>query len=473
MTTTVLVTGVSSYLGAGVARELARRDDVGRVIAVDVMAPRFSLGEAEYLRVDVRNPLLGRVVREARIDTLVHVTGVSTEPSTRSARTSAREATVIGTMQLLGVCQAVPELRHVVLASTGSVYGASPAAAAVVSETSAVDTRARSGHVRDAVEVESYVRAVAQRRPDVGVSVLRFAQVFGRSTRSAMTDYLRAPVVPLPFGFDARVQALAEDDAVAALALAACGDPVGTVNVAAEGVLTLRQVVRIAHRPTMPVLTTTGRALGALTRWAGVSGIEPDHIDFVMYGRCLDLTRMREVLRFTPAATTREAVERFAQQVWGIVPSPYAEAGGSRPIGARPAGVREGGRGADLLDTHGHDADGDDAHDEYMDARFMGDEYTDEAMGGDDRVRHGSGPDDHGADDHGADDHGADVPATADDQAVADDHAVADHDVRDSAPRRRSRPSVSRRGGAPTVSTGTIEDESGVLFPTTAEREAQ
>lgn len=357
MATTVLVTGVSTYLGAGVARTLARRDDVEHVIGVDVMAPEFSLGEAEYLRADVRNPLLGRVVREARVDTLVHVGAIPTASSSASARTSAREAAVIGTMQLLGVCQAVPELRHVVLASTGSVYGASPSSPAVVSETSPVDTRARSGHVRDAVEVESYVQAVTQRRPDVGVSVLRLAHIFGGSTRSAMTNYLRAPVVPLPFGFDARVQALAEDDAVAALTLAATGEPVGTVNVAAEGVLTLRQVVRIAHRPTMPVLTTTGRALGALTRWAGISGIEPDHIDSVMYGRCLDLTRMREVLRFTPEATTREAVERFARQVWGVTPSPHPEAGGSRPIGARPAEVRDTPGGADLLDAHETDDD--------------------------------------------------------------------------------------------------------------------
>ncbi|GAB48541.1 NAD-dependent epimerase/dehydratase family protein [Mobilicoccus pelagius] len=354
-TTTVLVTGVSTYLGAGVARVLADRPEVAQVIGVDVMAPPFPLGEAEFLRADVRNPLLGRIVQQAGIDTLVHVGAIPRATATSSARTSAREAAVIGTMQLLGVCQAVPQLRHVVLASTGSVYGASPGTPAVVSEESPVDTRARSGHVRDAVEVESYVHAITQRRPDVGVSVLRLAHVFGPSTRSAMTNYLRAPVVPLPFGFDARVQALSEDDAVAALVAAAAGDPVGTVNVAGEGVLTLRQVVRIARRPTVPVFTTTGRALGALTRWAGIAGIEPDHVDYVMYGRCLDLTRMREVLRFTPEHTTREAIERFATDTWGVVPTLHEEAGGSRPIGARPEHVSGVARGHDLLDAQESD----------------------------------------------------------------------------------------------------------------------
>ncbi|GMA38431.1 NAD-dependent epimerase/dehydratase family protein [Mobilicoccus caccae] len=320
MSTTILVTGVSSYLGAGVARRLAGSPDVDRVIGVDVQSPAFPLGGAEFLRTDVRNPILGRVVRQAEIGTLVHFGAVPTTGS-RSARTSQREATVIGTMQLLGLCQAVPALRHVVLASTGSVYGASASSPAIVTEQSPVNVRARAGHVRDAIEVESYVRALAQRRPDVGVSVLRLTHVFGTHTRSAMSNYLRAPVVPVPFGFDARLQALHEDDAVGALVTAAAGEPVGTVNVAGDGILTLRQALRIARRPSVPVLTTTGRALGALTRWAGVSDVDPDHIDYVMYGRCLDVRRMREVLGFTPRLTTRETFEWFAQETWGVAPS--------------------------------------------------------------------------------------------------------------------------------------------------------
>lgn len=323
MPTTVLVTGVSTYLGAGVARALAASEGVERVVGVDVMAPEFPLGEAEFLRSDARNPLLGRVVRQAGIDTLVHVP----EPSAatgRSARVAAREAMVIGTMQLLGVCQAVPQLRHVVLASTGSVYGSSSSSPAVVTEQTPTTTLARGGHVRDAIEVESYVRAVARRRSDVGISILRLTHLFGRHSHSAMTNYLRAPVVPVPLGFDARIQALHEDDAVDVLVAAASGEPVDTVNVAGDGVVTLRQLLRLAHRPSVPVLTTTGRALGRLARWAGIAGVEPDHIDYVMFGRCLDTSRMRDVLGFVPRMTTRETVQWYARETWGVVPSPPA-----------------------------------------------------------------------------------------------------------------------------------------------------
>lgn len=320
MATTILVTGVSSYLGAGVARDLAARDDVGRVIGVDVRAPRHPLGRAEFLRTDVRNPILGRTLRQAEVDTVVHF-GAAPVAGSASARASAREASVIGTMQLVGACQAQPGLRHMVLASTGSVYGASATTPAVVTEDHPVNASARAGHVRDAIEVETYVRALERRRPDVGVSVLRLAHVFGTRARSAMTNYLRSPVVPVPFGYDGRIQGLHEDDAVGAIVTAAVTGPVDVVNVAADGVLTLRQAIRIGRRPSVPVLTTTGRALGTLSRWVGRSRLDADHIDYVMYGRCLDTTRMREVLRYEPAYTTRAAYEWFARETWGVDPS--------------------------------------------------------------------------------------------------------------------------------------------------------
>ncbi|MDO5627673.1 MAG: NAD-dependent epimerase/dehydratase family protein [Mobilicoccus sp.] len=326
MAATVLVTGVSTYLGACVAADLAARDDVERVVGVDVRPPARALGAAEFLRADVRNPLLRRVI--AGVDTVVHFGAVPVTGS-RSARVSAKETAVIGTMHLVGVCQAQRDLRHVVLVSTGSVYGASASAPAIVTEDHGVQSAPRAGHVQEAIEVESYVQALGRRRPDVGVSILRLTHVFGGHTRSAMSNYLRAPVVPVPFGFDARMQALGEEDAVGAIVAAAAGEPVGIVNVAGQGVITVRQALRIARRPTVPVFTTTGRAVGTVSRWAGIPGVDADHMDYIMYGRCLDTTRMREVLGFTPRLSTRAAFEAFARQVWGT-PAPPSTTGGAQ-----------------------------------------------------------------------------------------------------------------------------------------------
>ena len=61
------------------------------------------------------------------------------------------------------------------------------------------------------------------------------------------------PVVPTALGYDARVQLLHEDDALAVLTRATTGPFVGTVNVGGEGTLLLSQAIRRLGRVEVPL----------------------------------------------------------------------------------------------------------------------------------------------------------------------------------------------------------------------------
>jgi UDP-glucose 4-epimerase len=161
--------------------------------------------------------------------------------------------------------------------------------------------------------VEGYVRGFTRRRPDVEVSTLRFANIIGPGIRTALTDYFTLPVVPVLFGYDARLQFVHEQDAVEAMRLATLGPPVGVVNVAGDGVITTKQAVRLIGRPTVPVPLTSSGWIGQLIRRSGLADFSPDQMTFLAYGRGLDTTRMRSVLGLDPKYTTREAFEDFAQ----------------------------------------------------------------------------------------------------------------------------------------------------------------
>lgn len=320
MGSTILVTGVSRYVGARTARDLAACPGVDRVLGVDAVAPEFGLGDAEFVRADVRNPILGRILAQSQADVVVHLS-LSTSGRSQTSRVSTKEANVLGAMQLIALCQAQQSVKHVVVKSTASLYVSGPGAPAVYTETAGVNTHAGPGYVRDAVEVESYVRALPRRRPDVGISILRFGHILGPHVRTVMTEYLNTPlVVPVPLGFDARMQFIHEDDAVGALVKAATGPPVGIVNIAADGVLTLQQALRLGRRPYVPIFTKTGRLLGSMARRSGVSGMSGEHIDYLIYGRCLDTTKMKRELGFHPRLSTRGTVEHYAHEVWGVVP---------------------------------------------------------------------------------------------------------------------------------------------------------
>lgn len=337
---TVLITGVSRYLGARLCSELAERPGIERVIGIDLTEPQFPLGRADFVRADVGNPLVARIMGQAGVDVVVHLS-MSAESRSGSARASQKERNVIGTMQLLAACQARPQLRRFVLKSTASVYGSSPKDPAVFTEGMPTGSRIRGGHVRDAIEVEGYTRALGRRRPDIATCVLRTADIVGAQVQSALTDYLRSPVLPIPMGYDARLQLLHPDDAVAALAAAATGTSDGVVNVAADGLVTLHQAARLLHRPTVPLPTWPGRSIGAVMRRLGVPAIGDDQIDYLMWGRGLDTARMRTVLRMEPRWTTRRTIEHFAEGL--VEPGPRERAyGPTEPSGGElnPEGWR-------------------------------------------------------------------------------------------------------------------------------------
>lgn len=310
----VLVTGVSRDLGARFARLAAADPAVDRVIGVDVVPPRGDIGEVRFIRADIRNPVITKVIAGEDIDTVVHMSVIAT-PGNAGGRTSMKEINVIGTMQLLAACQKAPGLERLVVKSSTAVYGSSSRDPAMFTEDMEPKRLPRSGFAKDSIEVEGYVRGFARRRPDVTVTMLRAANVLGPSVSSPMAQYFKLPVIPTVLGFDARLQFLHETDLLEVLRHATLDGPHGTFNVAGGGVLMLSQAVRRLGRPSLPIPTFATSTVGSLIRQSTPADFSPEQMAFLTYGRGVDTTRMRSVLGFEPGYTTEAAFEDFGRSV--------------------------------------------------------------------------------------------------------------------------------------------------------------
>lgn len=304
----VLVTGVSRYLGGRLARLLAAEPGTRRVIGVDVVPPRFELPGVEFVRADIRNPVIGKVIAATGVDTVVHMNVIAT-PASAGGRSSMKEINVIGTMQLLAACQKASTVKKLVIKSSTAIYGAGPKDPAMFSEDAEPRSVPRTGFAKDSVEVEGYVRGFARRRPDVTVTMLRFANCIGPNVNTPMTDYFLLPVVPTGMGFDARMQFIHEEDLLEAIRQVTHNDHPGTFNVAGDGVLPLSQALRLAGRLSIPVPLQLMSPLGRWVRNAGVADFSAEQVQFLTYGRAVDTTRMRTELGFEPRYTTQQAFE--------------------------------------------------------------------------------------------------------------------------------------------------------------------
>jgi UDP-glucose 4-epimerase len=312
MAQVILVTGVSRYLGCRLAGRLAADPAIERVIGVDTSPPARAdldlLGRTEFVRADIRNPLIAKVINHAKVDTVVHAS-VTATPHRAGGRAPMKELNVIGTMQLLAACGKSDTVRRLVVKSTTAVYGTSSRDPAIFTEGMPANSLPGSGYAKDAVEVEGYVRGFLRRRPDVSVTLLRFANFVGPFIDTPLTRYFQLPVLPTAFGFDPRLQLLHETDAIEILRQAAIADHPGTFNAAGDGALLLSQAIRRAGKISVPVPAPAVSLVGRAVRRSGMVDFSPEQMQFLNFGRVVCNERLKSDFGYTPAYSTAEAFD--------------------------------------------------------------------------------------------------------------------------------------------------------------------
>ena len=317
----VLVTGVSRFWGAELARRLEADPQVEQIVAVDTEGPARQLARTDFVRADIRHSLVGKLIRGLGIDTVVHA-GLIVDPQQAGGRT-VHETNVIGTMNLLAGCSGQDSpVRRLVVKSSTAVYGSEPDDPSFWTEAMHRRKPARDAFTRDLDEVESYVRDYGLRHPRVAVTLMRFGNVLGEVHDSPFGRLFDLAAVPTVFGFDPRLQFLDENDAVAALEHAARADNRGTYNVAGAGVVVLSQAIALLGRINAPVLPFVGgsMAMRVLDRLRLVD-FPPEFVRLLQYGRVVDTTRLHDELHFVPKLSTIDTVMEHGRRrrVRGLV----------------------------------------------------------------------------------------------------------------------------------------------------------
>jgi UDP-glucose 4-epimerase len=308
----VMITGISRHLAGRLAQRLEADPRVEYVVGVDLEEPEVDLERVEFVRADIRNPLIAKVIQAAEVDTLVHLSIIST-PTRVGGRSAMKDINVIGSLQLFAACQKAPSLRRLVMKSSTAVYGASSRDPALFTEEMGARDVPRHGYAKDSVEVEQYARDFGRRRRDVGVTILRFANFMGSQIETTLTRYFSLPLVPSPIGYDPRLQFIHEDDAEEVLYRATREDHPGIFNVAGDGVLLLSQAIRMCGTIPLGIPVPLASVAASMVRRLGLIDFPSDQVQFLVYGRVAENQRLKDVFGFTPRFSTRAALEEFVQ----------------------------------------------------------------------------------------------------------------------------------------------------------------
>jgi UDP-glucose 4-epimerase len=310
----ILVTGVARWWGALVVQKLVEDPDVAEVIGIDTREPRYDLGRADYLNLDIRHSLIGKLVRSVGIDTVVHT--LTRIDSWDLDPRRAHEMNVIGTLNLLAGCTgAGSPVKRFILKSSGHVYGSRFDLPTGLREDHRLDTNSRHQFVRDIVEVESYVSDFAVRNPGIDILTLRFSNSLNPHEAQPLAKYLDLEVVPTVAGYDPSLQLTHADDCVTAMVLATKRGPAGAYNIAAPGSEPLSKLLDAAGKLHAPLLPPVGLELAAFAlRKSGIAFLSPQLLDLLRWGRTLSTAKAARELGFRAVRDTRAAFEDFVQQ---------------------------------------------------------------------------------------------------------------------------------------------------------------
>jgi UDP-glucose 4-epimerase len=315
MSRRVLITGVSGYWGSELARRLERSDEFEYIAGIDVRPPGADLERTEFIRADIRNPLISKLVPQTRADTVIH-SDILLAPEPGKSGRQLHDINVIGSLQLLAACEKTETLRTLVVRGSSAIYGAEPNAPRFFTEEMARRFPLRTSFQRDIGELENYFETFARRYPDVTVTMLRYQPSLGARIDSPLTRYLSEPVVPVQLGFDPLLQFIHADDAVEALEAAVRRPVSGAVNVAGEGSISLYRLLRMAGKIALPVPSPLFATVVRAGRRLGGADLPPEAVPWLRYGLTIDCGRLTTEVGYRPRSTV-DTVNDFVDKMSG------------------------------------------------------------------------------------------------------------------------------------------------------------
>lgn len=304
----VAVTGAAASVGAAVVAQLAKRPEVGRVVALD-----RELGvddTVEWGLVDVTDPAIVR--RFAGCDVVVHAAldlSVADDPDVR------RRTNVRGTQTVL-TAAAAAGVRRVVLLSSAMVYGAKPDNPIPLDEDAPLAATPDASVVGDLLEIEALAARAPGAHVGLQVSVVRPAVLVGPGVDTVLTRHFESPRLLVLRGSLPHWQFCHVEDAAAAMVQAALGNVSGAVTVGADGWLSQDEVEALSGRSRVELPAAMAYGTAERLHRLGIIPAPATDLQYVAYPWVVSSARLKKT-GWRPAYDNLSAFEAMLEEIAG------------------------------------------------------------------------------------------------------------------------------------------------------------
>lgn len=308
---TIALTGTAGFLGSSILRRLESDPRFTHVIAIDNKKPPFPIKKTHFYRLDLTEVMadakLVDIFKREKVDTVVHA-ALPVTPVHHMAYT--HELQSVGTMYVLNACSGT-NVRKIILTSTTDVYGARATNPNYLDESAPLRGGFKSTFIADKIDAEMQFLKHAKKHPNTVVTILRPCTIVGPNVHNFKTSFIQRPIVFTIMGFDPLFQFVHEEDVLHALQMTIEKDYPGIFNLVGDGVLPLSKVLQLAGRIAMQVPAPLLYPASQIAWYASLSPAPASHLDFLKYLCVADGEKAKQVMKFIPKYSTKEALLSF------------------------------------------------------------------------------------------------------------------------------------------------------------------
>jgi UDP-glucose 4-epimerase len=304
----VVLTGAAGYLGTMLARRCVENE--AEVLGIDIRPPGPHWpAQATFAIHDVTDSSLTVRLSDFAPDVLVHLAWIFDPVHDQQYEACVD---VDGTRNAFEAA-AASGVRRIVYPSSTTSYGIDINRSSPLLESDPPLPNPAYPYGRFKAEVEQWLPGFREANPSIDVVVARTCIVIGAHASNIVTHITGWPVMFRIAGANPPMQFMHEADAVDMMWWAITEAPAGTFNAAGSGVVSYKEICRMAGRPCIVLPAAMLYALVELGWRFRLLRFPAGLLDYIRYSWVADTARMTEELGFRPRFSSRDALQAYLQ----------------------------------------------------------------------------------------------------------------------------------------------------------------